>query len=426
MQKTLASIPWHWLPPLLTLTLVLTLHLDVPYHDQWDLLPLLQAYYEGTLHWQTLLQPHNGHILLLPKTVMLLLAVLTHWNTLAEVLFGFVCMLASWQWLQAMGGTLLGRPLAMAEKTVLSLLVFSLSQAQNWLWGWQLQIPLALLLLLCGFAALLHLRNNVAALLVAALCGAGATLSFAGSVPYWLAVLPLLWQRQRWLVVPWLLGSAGGLALYLQLLGILPRADESSTLLPAASELLRHARNTLALLGNLVARYHMAAAVAAGLTAITILGLTLTRLSANQRNLALASVLFAGGSALMVSLSRAGLGDEQMLASRYGTLTLPFWTTASMLWFHRIKHSRTPATIIAAVLLSLSLLANNLYSWQDFRQLHNRLQRGSVALAQIDTSQGQQQLAIINPRANREQALQEVRLLQHYRLSFYRDRNRAE
>lgn len=420
MSRPIALFPWHWLPPLCTLALVLLLHVDVPYHDQWDLLPLLDAALRNEFRWADLLQPHNGHILLLPKLVMLALALLTQWNTLAEVLFGFLCMLGSWLLLQAMAAQVLSRPLLVVEKTVLSLLVFSWSQAQNWLWGWQLQIPLALLLLLCGFAALQRLRHDGAAVLLAALCGIAAMLSFAGSLPFWPAVLPLLWQRRRWLVIPWLLLSCLLLFAYARVAGMVA-TDDASAALPAANEILRHLRNTLALLGNLVARFNLHAATAAGLCGVLLLLWQARPRTATVRALGLSVLLFAAGTALLVSLTRSGLGDEQMLASRYGTLTLPFWVVVAVLLSDAIHSKVQPMRLAIAGCLLFSLLASQAYSWQDFYQLHRRLERGAVALQQIDTEQGRKLLPVINPRSDRERAVQEVLLLRQYRLSAFRD-----
>ena len=425
-----SSLPWHWLPPLLTLSLVLTLHIDAPYYDQWDLLPLLHAHYQGTLQWQDLLQPHNGHILLLPKMVMLGLAILTHWNTLAEVLFSFLCMLLNWCLLQKMAGTLLNRALSMPEKCAVSLLVFSLSQAENWLWGWQLQIPLALLFILSGFCALLYVRHTLLSLVIATACGVAATCSFAGSLPFWIAAMPLLWQRQRTLLIPWCLITGASLFSYANFISA---PQYPSLVLDAMhpTELLHHARNTLAVLGNLAGRFHMVAAISMGFTATIIIAMYMAAinipntqsgtLTSKQKHLAMAMFLFSAGSALLVSLSRSGLGDEQMLASRYSTLTLPFWVAAAILLILRIQEYKKPQLRILGVILLVSLLASETYSIRDFQKLHNRLQRGSAALNNMDNTREKTQIGVINPRKDSAQALQEARLLQQYQLSTYRE-----
>ena len=340
---------------------------------------------------------------------------------MAEVLFGFSCMVINWFLLQRLANTLLARALSTAEKTILSLLVFSLTQAQNWLWGWQLQIPLALLFILTGFCSLLYIRNHFFALIAAVLCGGAAMFSFAGSLPFWIAVMPLLWQRQRILLLPWLLLSGICLLHYAHLIDAL-QSSSTSNFITDAIELLRHTRNLLALLGNLVSRYNMIAATIAGFLAAGIIAIQYLILSSRQKSLALSILLFTIGSSLLISLSRSGLGDEQMLASRYGTLTLAFWMTAAVFLLDNIrKKQKTKFWNAAGLLLLVNLLISDLFSLQEFQQLHKRLQRGSIALAQIDTPEGQNQLAVINPRKDRTQALQEAQLLRKYHLSFYRN-----
>lgn len=416
VRKNLTLLPW--LPPLLTLLLVLAMHVDAPYHDQWDLLPLLHAHYEGTLQWRDLLQPHNGHILFLPKLVMLSLAITTQWNTLAEVLFGFACMLCNWLLLQQLAQVLLQRALSTIESTALSLLVFSLAQAQNWLWGWQLQIPLSLLFVLCGFRVLLSGMHPLAAMTLAVACGVAASCSFAGSLPYWIAIIPLLWQRQRLLLLPWLMASAAFLLLYARLLGLWPGAQETATL-AAPFAIHTNLLNSLAVLGNLAARYQWHTAVLAGATACAItLRPCLQRPHTVRESLLLSLVLFSVGSALLVSLLRTGLGSDQMLASRYGTLTLPLWAACAALLPQRIVATR--GMRVVALLLLASIVNSSVYSVKEFRQLHNRLQRGAIALSQTGSLQDTPALVAINPRADRQQALREVALLQHYRLSTFR------
>lgn len=418
------SFPWQqalcWLPPLLVLALVLSLHIDVPYHDQWDLLKLLDASFRQQLSVTDLLQAHNGHILLLPQLVMLLLARLTHWNTLAEVLFSFGCMLINWQLLLCIGRHVLERPLSLIEQGLVSVLIFSLAQAQNWLWGWQLQIPLALLSVLLGLLSLILIRHHGLALLSASLCGIAASLSFAGSLPYWFAVIPMIWQRQRGLALIWLICSMVVLTLYARQLGVFTATTHSNPF-PPVSDIPRHIRNTLAILGNLGARYSLAVAAVMGCGACAVIMQGQAQLSSRARPLMLSMVLFSLGSALLVSMMRAGLGDaQQMLATRYGTLTLPWWIISVLLLMNSLYAQRSRQQLICFVLLVL-LATNSVYSLQDWQQLHKRMARGQMALQQIHTEVGRRALPAINPRPAPELALQEVALLQQYRLSFYRD-----
>lgn len=414
MRAALSRFPWHWLPPALTLMMILYWHIDVPYHDQWDLLPLLQAKINGTLTWKALFAPHNGHILFLPRVIMLALASLTHWNTQAEVLFSFCCMLACWYLLQVFTAQLLARTLSKSEQFCLALLVFSWAQAQNWLWGWQLQIPLALLCSLSGLVGLLLLRNAFTAFVIALIFGIAASLSFAGCLPYWIAAIPLLWQRKKILLLPWLILCTVGAMLYLQLL-------HNKTLLSTNfHNLLSLLNDILLVLGNVVGHYHPATATISAIAALAVIASAIPQQTPKQFTVIFALFLFSAGAALLIAIGRGSMGSEQMLASRYSTLTLPLFVVV----FAILRSNAVQWSKPLEALLLISCIFSSLYGIKELHQLHNRLQNGAIALSllQIDTndSTGRKKLVAINPRSDQQQALNEVHQLQQLHLSFYR------
>ena len=63
---------------------------DVPYWDQWDLVPLLQKMDDGSLSLNDLWSQHNEHRLLFPRLVMLVLARISDWNIYLEYAVSFV------------------------------------------------------------------------------------------------------------------------------------------------------------------------------------------------------------------------------------------------------------------------------------------------------------------------------------------------
>ena len=74
---------------------------------------------------------------------------------------------------------------------VLSIIIFSLSQGQNWLWGFQLMVPMNVLAVVAGFV-LLQTPNNWAKYSAAILLGVIASYSFANGVSYWFIGLFIL------------------------------------------------------------------------------------------------------------------------------------------------------------------------------------------------------------------------------------------
>ena len=139
-----------WSLALLPFGAIGMLHVNVPYHDQWDLLPLLDAYYQNRLTLTDFLAPHNGHILLFPQLLMLGLALLTQWHTGAEVLVSLLLTCLNYALLLRLLLPNHASTSAPLLRIGLSLLAFSFAQAENWIWGWQLQVPLCLSAVLAG------------------------------------------------------------------------------------------------------------------------------------------------------------------------------------------------------------------------------------------------------------------------------------
>ena len=94
---TRPSWPWRdrqHVPVIALLTVIPMAHVagiigvygvDVPYWDQWRLVPLLAALDDGTMRVSDLWAIHNEHRVLFPRLVMLGLAQLSGWNTRWEM-----------------------------------------------------------------------------------------------------------------------------------------------------------------------------------------------------------------------------------------------------------------------------------------------------------------------------------------------------
>jgi hypothetical protein len=408
----------HWLTLLPVVICVLYYHLDVPFHDQWDLLPLLDAYYQGRLTLNNLLAPHNGHILLLPQAIMLLLAVCTHWNTFAEVLCSLLLGVINFGLFLTLAKQLTELRLSVLHKSALGLVAFSLAQAENWLWGWQLQIPLCLTFMLAGFVALRCITSHALALMAAGMCGVAACFSFGAGVVFWLAAIPLVFTRLPLLLLPWGVMTAFCLSTYFHLLGI-----STAEITPHETNWLDYyfitlpasIKHTLICLGSVVARFNNNAALVAGSSGVLGFLLLLRCTPAVDKSLIISLALLGLGASLLISLSRSGMGTEQMLYSRYTTLCLPFWIS---LLFLVLKHPSLVKTAGVAVLSAI--ITTSIFSLKDFQRIHKRLVLGEIALEAPESPEGQKALQVIDPRHDSALAQQEVRLLKQYQLSYFR------
>src|SRR3954469_19358591 len=97
MLSTLRRIAWLTVAlwPVALILGVIRYGVNVPFWDQWELVPVFEKYHQGTLTLLDLAALHNEHRVLFPRMIDLSLAVLTKWNIRAELLVSFGIMLAA-------------------------------------------------------------------------------------------------------------------------------------------------------------------------------------------------------------------------------------------------------------------------------------------------------------------------------------------
>ena len=139
------------IPALLLGVMLMQKTVNVPFYDQWELVPKIENLQQGNFLFDVLWQQHNEHRLFLPRHLMLGSAVLTDWNTNYEILISFILAIASFVLLIKTLQTTNRRGLAIPFllPLVLSVIWFSPVQSENWMWGWQIQWFLSVLGVVC-------------------------------------------------------------------------------------------------------------------------------------------------------------------------------------------------------------------------------------------------------------------------------------
>ena len=120
------------IPACVALDYIWRFGVDVPFWDQWQLVPYLEDWANGTLNAAKLFAQHNEHRIFFPRLVMIALAQISAWNTRVE-------MFASWAIMLVGVGTLLWEHLRTFGRSATSLwlfapmswLFFSLRQQEN-------------------------------------------------------------------------------------------------------------------------------------------------------------------------------------------------------------------------------------------------------------------------------------------------------
>jgi hypothetical protein len=152
--------------PLLYLAImVAAYHVDVPYWDQWTLVPLIAKSHKGALTFQDLWTQHNEHRLLFPRLLMITFARLSAWRIAWELTTTILFAVGTFavigiRLIKAGRGRNGGLVKLVWVLPAIALLSFSMSQWENWLWGWNLQIMLAVFLLATAIMLLTRERER--------------------------------------------------------------------------------------------------------------------------------------------------------------------------------------------------------------------------------------------------------------------------
>lgn len=191
---------------------------NVPYQDQFELVPLFKKSSGSGLSFRDVWAQHNEHRMVVPKLVMLGLAKVSRWNIRLELFTSLLIAALSFRILyRLLKRTLEDRASPVPLHAVLvagSVMVFSPVQWDNWMGGWQMQWHLSVLALVSAVAVLAlwpQDRPQWPGFLLACTSAAAGQLSIASGVLIWPACLIILLARRRLrrFVFPWIaVGSA--------------------------------------------------------------------------------------------------------------------------------------------------------------------------------------------------------------------------
>ncbi len=360
-DKTKKYLLLALIPVIFITFLICTNGANVPYIDDWSLVPVLQHIHNGTFGWSDLWAQHYEHRIFFPNLVTIALARITYWNLFVEMLLNVLLaagiLLLLFRYIQKTART---QAWSITTVVATSAILFSPVQWENWLWGWQIGWYMCMFF---GILALGLLDRTTTWLtdrwryILAALCCVIATYSLASGMFFWVAcVVPLaLRGHSRRRVVAWTLFSAASVGLYFY------NFQFNSLGISAPAE---YARFFFAFLGNTLG-HNVPMAILFG---ILLLGVLIVAIYlARRQQLPLANLALPFGltvfvvlSAVMASLGRAPInGSEGALLSRYAALSCML-IIAILLIVMQLSWQRTMlrATIVVLVML---LLSNYLY-----------------------------------------------------------------
>jgi hypothetical protein len=330
--------------PILFLGILLAFKtVNVPFWDQWELVPIIRDYKTGHLSLHDLWQQHNEHRIFFPRIVMMVLAALTHWNTRVEAFAGFL--------IAVVGFLVLYLIFRQTEKkitattiflaTLFSVIWFSPVQFDNWLWGWQIQWFLCVLGVMTAAYSigLIAKQKKAGAKNLSLLLGGGilAQYSLGGGILIWpIAIGALIYLRIS-KKITFLSAGAAVITTALYYFHYQNPAGPSKSL--ALHEPVSFIKYFFIYLGRPLSYVHKLTFILGFVTFSAFISLTIYLFIKKPKlfTMLLPWVVlgfFAIGSALITDLSRLGLGVNQAYSGRYATISSLLLISTIMLFFY--------------------------------------------------------------------------------------------
>jgi hypothetical protein len=416
-------------------------HVDVPFWDQWNFVPLLGQSYEGGIGFRDLWAQHNEHRLLFPRLIMFGLARASRYNVvwelvvillLAATTFALLCR----QLIKAARASgFSGLPWALP---VFSLLVFTLGQAENWLWGWQIQIFLNVFAAVAGLSLLGRREFRWVQFWSAAGLGILATYSFANGLIFWplgfLALFlapPMNKERKALALAAWTAVTAAvAVSYFYRFRYPSPSGRPWVYFLSRPGEYILY---VLKFLGRPIINYE-GYALAIGITGLLLFG-SFSFLLFRKKGAAAGAFLpfflfglYSIGCGLLTGIGRVGLGSTQAMSGRYVPFSALIWVSNFAFLYALAREVRTgmrarPMKVFALAgigILSFLLvfgIARTSYrvGHRVFKSYHSRM-----SAARAELGQGEDNQALLNLYIDTDYVRRGAEILKRHKLSVFR------
>jgi len=403
----LISIPFLFLA-----LMVAEYKVDVPEWDQWALVPVLEKSYDGTLTLKDLWFQHNEHRLVFPKLMMVFLARFSGWNVSYELALSillaagiFLCLAIA---MKKTFASVLGASLRWPF-ILLSVIVFSLNQVENWLWGWNIQIFLNVLAGIGVIVLMTGRRLTWQKIMLAALLSIVAAYSYASGLVFFLiGFLAIIFfvslsKKRRFLYsLFWVSVSTATVYSYFYRYHTPSHHPSLSLILNSPFNYLKYVLTYLgaALLSSDVNPFF---AFLVGLSGIILFILTLLmilgagKIKARDLLPYLALSFYALVTACLTGIGRAGFGAVQAMSPRYVAFSSLFWISLVVFIIILLKMGRSkteaaakPVKILLAGTLALILglsAASSFHSRVLFRERYRRLEPARRELFSLENKE---------------------------------------
>ena len=342
--------------------------INVPFWDEWEFVPFLVKAHAGTLKFFDLWVQHNEHRMLFPRLIMLSIIYASNWNITYQLYANFILAALTFFVLYLLLRSTFNGQIPKWLLVILSLLIFSPAQWENWAGGLTILFFLNVLSMVIATYALIRWGGQKKGLIVAMIFAVVASYSTNNGLLTWIAVAPIfvrkIWRKGH--IIAWIFAFI--LTVIFYYCGYTKPSNHPS-LLAFVHHPYDFAKFVLAYIGAPLGRgCGTRCSICLGALLLSTLGAGALYFWLSYKERVdkilpwLAIGLYAFLTDLATGVGRIGFGLRQSLSDRYATFstlfTISALVVAALLMFnYRERNRRAPAKVsVVTVCILLSLV----------------------------------------------------------------------
>ncbi len=379
----------HWIargfvifPAVVMGILIITYSVNIPYWDQWNLMPqLFIKISQNSLSWQDLIAQHNESRKLFPRLIFLGLGYLTNWDVRYEMLaiFLLACLVSVNIYRLNRLTVKFNIFSTLLIAFLANILIFSAIQYDNWFWGIQLVVFMPIVCITTAISVIYSRLNIRYKFLICTMLCIISTFSYSNGMIAWVIILPVLTLvlaksksdllKQKWLFLSWIAVFITNIIIYFY---DYRKPEVSPSIIPAFQNPEQTLQFFLVFLGSpLGSGYQISPLIYStfigGLEIGIFLCLCLYLIKHIQDNSLLERMIgwimisfYSIVSALITSVGRVDFGVESALSSKYTTFSI---------------------YLIVAIIHLFPIVFNHIYSQRDLPKKQVLLHKITIIIA---------------------------------------------
>ena len=400
----------YLIPVLLVFWFMNAFYVNVPYWDEWSLVPFFETIANGSVNFEDFFTQHNEHRILFPRIIFAALSFASNLNLYLHIFFSLFIVVITFLSIHKL--TVIDR--IKGEKKFLYILfnvlscflLFSLIQYENWLWGFQVAwflINACVVISVLIIVAARNLSANIR-LLLSGLCCIVASFSSAHGLLSWLALIPSVLSlegntnRRIARLGVWITLFMVCFVIYTY--GYQKPGHHPDTLFFLKNPLIS-GRYLLTIIGYPLGKTLFLSQAIGFLILLSFLFFNLYCLKNYKSKLTLHAIpwlsigWFAALFAAMTTVGRSGFGVEQAMASRYTSVLILL--SVSILQLYRLflshhhientKNNKLYSRIIPIFLISIFVtffLSTNIHAISEAKQISVSRRFGKTCLELVE------------------------------------------